>query len=136
MDENEDGKLLHEQLEVEPPVEEPLQLKHRLHGKQKWPPVLRALRPGGEWEASTRSSTTLSEEDYVAACKAECKSVVDVHDATALDLLQLEELRKVEKEEKAMMGSLGDAKLVLKVQKDCKRLEHRLKALDAWRRFT
>ena len=62
--------------------------------------------------------------------KAQCKNVEEIYNAAALELLQLQEMRKVEKEEKAMMTSPMHAKLVLKLQKECNKLEHRLKALN------
>ena len=62
--------------------------------------------------------------------KAQCKNVEEIYNAAALELLQLQEMRKVEKEEKVMMTSPMDAKLVLKLQKECNKLEHRLKALN------
>ena len=124
MEETDVGKTIRDNLDVVP-QDDPPRLTHRLHGKQTWPPVLRSLRPGGECSGSVKN-----EVDYVEECKIECRTVEEVYEASAMNLLQLEELRKVEREEKAIMTSLEDAKLVLKLQRECNKLEHCLKALN------
>ena len=44
--ETDNGKFIEEDIEIDPKDELP-RLTHRLHGKQTWPPVLRAMRTGG-----------------------------------------------------------------------------------------
>ena len=122
--ETDNGKFIEEDIEIDPQDELP-RLTHRLHGKQTWPPVLRAVRTGGEWPSDEKT-----DEDYIEECKAQWKDISEVYNAMAMELLQLEELRKVEREEKATMLSSEDAKLVLRIGKECDKLEHRLKALN------
>ena len=107
--ETDNGKFLDEEIEIDP-KEEPPRLTHRLHGKQTWPPVLCAMRTGAEWLPGEKT-----DEEYLAECKAQWENVNDIYNAAAMELLQLEELRKVEREEKAMMASSDDAKLVLRI---------------------
>lgn len=107
--ETDNGKFLDEEIEIDP-KEEPPRLTHRLHGKQTWPPVLCAMRTGAEWLPGEKT-----DEDYLAECKAQWENINDIYNAAAMELLQLEELRKVEREEKAMMASSDDAKLVLRI---------------------
>ena len=126
--ETDEGKVINDELEIGQDHGEGPRLTHRLHGKQTWPPVLRSIRTGGEWWSSQQEK--IEEEEYSEQCKAQCNNVEEVYNRAALELLQLQEMRKVEKEEKAMMKSPMDAKLVLKVQKECNKLEHRLKALN------
>ena len=78
----------------------------------------------GEWPQEKKKSEEEEEEGdeedaYREQCRAQCKNVQEIYNAAALELLQLQELRKVEKEE-AMMTSPMDAKLVLKLQKECR----------------
>ena len=129
--ETDHGKFLEEDIEIDP-ADEPPRLTHRLHGKQTWPPVLRAMRTGGEWpgDGQTTPLDEKTEEEYLEECKAQWKDISEVYNAMAMELLQLEELRKVEREEKATMVSSEDAKLVLRIGKECDKLEHRLKALN------
>ena len=53
-----------------------------------------------------------------------------IHNETAIALLQLKNLRKWEQEERAMMASTEDAEMIMDVQWQCERLEGHLCALQ------
>ena len=135
--ENDEGKFLEDQLLVDEAPQQSQTLKHRLHGKQTWPPVLRAIRTGGEWsgdesdaEWTEDTSEDLQEQQYVVMYKSMCGSMDEIYNATAAELLQLQGLRMIEEEEKAVMTSVEDAVLVVKIQKEKERMEKKLRALS------
>ena len=55
MVETEEGKILRDEMEIEPCQADVPRLTHSLHGKQQWPPVLRSVRTGGSGPRKRRS---------------------------------------------------------------------------------
>ena len=131
--ENEDGKFLEDDILMEEQPDHGQKLTHRLHGKQPWPPVLRAIRTGGECSKEQwveDKSTYPQEQQYVEMYKSMCESMEEIYNATAAELLQLQGLRAMEEEEKAVMTSVADAVLVVKLQEEKESVEKKLKALS------
>lgn len=62
MVETEEGKILCDEMEIEPCQADVPRLTHSLHGKQQWPPVLRSVRTGGEWPQEKKKSEEEEEE--------------------------------------------------------------------------
>lgn len=132
--ETEEGKILSDEMEIEPCQADVTRLTHRLYMvSNSGRPFFDRSEPGGGGRRKRRSLKKKKKKEMRkmhTENKAQCKNVEEIYNAAALELLQLQEMRKVEKEEKAMMTSPMHAKLVLKLQKECNKLEHRLKALN------
>ena len=138
---------------------EPSKLTHRLHGKQADPRVMAVLRIGGEWSDGNNSLLHQgalcgqgAHGDQGALCKQgvainklggqmekdhggvddddEMKRSKQRNNETAMALMQLKNLRKCERDERAMMNTKEDAEMVMNLQRQCEELESHLCALQ------